>query len=140
MLSKKAQYALQALAFLSDKKDAGPVLISTISTERNISLKFLEHILLELKKGGVLGSKKGKGGGYYLIKDAKSVTVAQVLRIIDGPVAMLPCVSLNYFVACENCDQKTCGINHVFAEVRDATLNVLQSKTVADLGSLAKTS
>ncbi len=135
MLSKKAQYALQALAFLSDSKDAGPVLISTISTERNISLKFLEHILLELKKGGILGSKKGKGGGYYLIKDAKSVSVAQVLRIIDGPIAMLPCVSLNYFEACENCDQKKCGINLVFAEVRDATLKVLESKTVADLGT-----
>lgn len=134
MLSKKAQYALQALAFLNDNKDTGPILISTISRERNISLKFLEHILLELKKGGVLGSKKGKGGGYYLLKEPQLISIALVLRIIDGPIAMIPCVSLNYYEACEGCDQKNCGINNVFTEVRDATIAVLESKSVADLG------
>ena len=105
MLSKKAQYALQALVYLSNKKDDGPVLISEIAREKNISVKFLEHILLELKKDGILASKKGKGGGYYLIKEPDEITLVRVLRVMDGPIALLPCVSLNYYEPCEHCDR-----------------------------------
>ncbi|NNE55068.1 MAG: Rrf2 family transcriptional regulator [Flavobacteriales bacterium] len=133
MLSKKAQYAFHALTYLSEHKNDGPVLISEISTERNISLKFLEHILLELKKGGILGSKKGKGGGYYLIKEEDDVPLAKVIRLIDGPIALLPCVSLHYYEACEHCDQEHCGLNKVMADVRDANLKILENKTLKDI-------
>jgi len=133
MLSKKAQYAFHALTYLSEKRDSGPVLISEISSERTISLKFLEHILLELKKGGILGSKKGKGGGYFLIKDDEEILLARIIRLIDGPISLLPCVSLHYYEACDHCDQATCGLNRIMAEVRDANLKILESKTLADI-------
>ena len=133
MLSKKAQYAFHALTYLSERKEQGPTLISEISDRRGISLKFLEHILLEMKKGGILGSKKGKGGGYYLIKDEKDIPLAKIIRLIDGPIALLPCVSLNYYEPCEHCDEKTCGLNDVMAEVRDANLKILENKTLADI-------
>lgn len=133
MLSKKTQYAFHALTYLAENKDSGPVLISEISKQRSISLKFLENILLELKKAGLLGSKKGKGGGYYLIKEPEEVQLAKVIRMLDGPIALLPCVSLNYYEKCENCDERYCGLNRVMAEVRDNTLKVLESKTLADV-------
>ncbi|GHE65648.1 MULTISPECIES: Rrf2 family transcriptional regulator [Roseivirga] len=133
MLSKKTQYAFHALTYLAENVEKGPVLISEISQERKISLKFLENILLELKKAGVLGSKKGKGGGYYLIKPPEEVKLAKVIRMLDGPIALLPCVSLNYYERCENCDEAVCGLNRVMAEVRDNTLKVLENKTLADV-------
>lgn len=133
MLSKKTQYAFHALTYLAENKENGPVLISEISEQRSISLKFLENILLELKKAGLLGSKKGKGGGYYLIKEPEEVQLAKVIRMLDGPIALLPCVSLNYYEKCENCDERYCGLNRVMAEVRDNTLKVLESKTLADV-------
>lgn len=133
MLSKKTQYAFHALTYLAENLDKGPVLISEISQERKISLKFLENILLELKKAGILGSKKGKGGGYYLIKPPEEVHLARIIRMLDGPIALLPCVSLNYYERCENCTEDTCGLNTVMAEVRDNTLKVLENKTLRDV-------
>lgn len=133
MLSKKAQYAFHALTYLMEKKDDGPTLISTISSEKKISLKFLEQILLELRKGGILGSKKGKGGGYYLIKEPNDIPLAKIIRLIDGPIALLPCVSLNYYERCENCDESSCGLNSVMSEVRDANLKILENRTLADI-------
>ncbi len=133
MLSKKTQYAFHALTYLAENYSKGPVLISEISQERQISLKFLENILLELKKSGILGSKKGKGGGYYLIKPADEVHLAKVIRVLDGPIALLPCVSLNYYEKCENCTEEICGLNRVMTEVRDSTLKVLENKTLKDI-------
>ena len=133
MLSKKTQYAFHALTYLAENIDKGPVLISEISDERKISLKFLENILLELKKSGILGSKKGKGGGYYLIKAPEEIALAKIIRMLDGPIALLPCVSLNYYEKCENCQEDICGLNVVMSEVRDITLKVLENKTLKDV-------
>ena len=96
-------------------------------------MKFLENILLEMKKAGILGSKKGKGGGYYLIKPAEEVVLAKIIRVLDGPIALLPCVSLNYYEKCEHCNEDVCGLNRVMAEVRDNTLKVLENKTLKDI-------
>src|SRR5688500_15239609 len=104
MLSKKSQYAFNALTYLAEKYNSGPVLISEIAKEKQIPLKFLENILLELKKAGMLGSKKGKGGGYFLAKDPSEINVANVIRLVNGPIAMLPCVSLYFYQRCKNCD------------------------------------
>jgi Rrf2 family protein len=133
MLSKKTQYAFKALIYLSEHAEDGPVLISEISKKKSIPLKFLENILLELRKAGVLESKKGKGGGYYFATDPKTVTLAKIMRLLDGPIALLPCVSLNFYEKCKDCDEKICGLNHMMIQVRDATLKLLESKTLADL-------
>lgn len=133
MLSKKTQYAFKALIYLSEHVDEGPVLISEISEKKNIPLKFLENILLELRKAGILESKKGKGGGYYFAVDPRKVTLATIMRLLDGPIALLPCVSLNFYEKCKDCDEKICGLNRMMIQVRDATLKILESKTLADL-------
>lgn len=133
MLSKKSQYAFKALTYLAAKYSEGPVLISEISKKKKIPLKFLENILLELKKAGILDSKKGKGGGYFLKKDPSKVKVAQVIRLVNGPIAMLPCVSLYLYERCKNCDEKHCGLHDMMIEVRDASLNILENRTLRDL-------
>ena len=133
MLSKKTQYAFKALMYLAQKQTEGPVLIAEISKKKKIPLKFLENILLELRKAGVLESKKGKGGGYFLAHPAAEIPLAKILRLLDGPIALLPCVSLNFYEKCKNCDEKKCGLNFVMCEVRDASLRILENKTVADI-------
>jgi Rrf2 family protein len=134
MLSKKTKYALHALTYLGKHRDEGTVLIHDIAEEHGISHKFLENILLELKKAGMLGSKKGKGGGYYLIKEPQDIPLSRVIRLLDGPIAMLPCVSLNYYEPCAECKSEVqCGLNKVMIQVRDETLKILENKTLADI-------
>lgn len=133
MLSKKTQYAFRALEVLVGKYEQGPVLISEISRKKKIPLKFLENILLELKKDGILESKKGKGGGYFLVHKPSKIPVARVIRVVDGPIAMLPCVSLYFYEKCKNCDEKHCGLHDIMIDVRDAQLAILEKKTLADL-------
>jgi len=133
MLSKKSQYAFKALAYLTERYQQGPVLISEIAIKKKVPLKFLENILLELKKAEILESKKGKGGGYYLKQDPAKIKVATIVRLVNGPIAMLPCVSLNFYNRCDNCDETSCGLHDIMISVRDATLNVLEKKTLVDL-------
>ena len=133
MLSMKSQYAFKALTYLSEKFNEGPILISEIAKKKKIPLKFLENILLELKKADILDSKKGKGGGYFLKTSPEKVKVATVIRLINGPIAMLPCVSLYFYERCKNCDQKHCGLHDLMILVRDATLNIVENRTLKDL-------
>ena len=133
MLSKKTQYGLKALGYLAANYGEGPMLISEIATKKKIPIKFLENILLLLKTNGILQSKKGKGGGYFLVCNPKKTTLAAAIRIIDGPIAMLPCVSLNFYEKCKDCDEKNCGLNKVMAATRDATLKILEKRTLFDL-------
>jgi Rrf2 family protein len=133
MLSKKTQYALKALGYLAGKFGEGPVLISEIAEQKKIPIKFLETILLELKQNHILESKKGKGGGYYLLQSPKKTTLAQAIRVVGGPIALLPCVSINFYEKCEDCDEATCGLNKAMKITRDATLKILEKKTLAEL-------
>ena len=147
MLSKKAQYAFRALSTLvrrdlarrneqnapdSSASDT-PTSISDMVQIHPMSTKFLETILLDLKRGGILGSKKAKGGGYYLLKHPDDTPLAQVIRILDGPIAPLPCVSLHFYERCHDCNEAVCGLNRLMAEVRDANLAVLEQRTLSDL-------
>jgi len=136
MLSKKTQYALKALMYIAEKNSEGPVLIAEISKKKKIPLKFLENILLEMKNAGILESKKGKGGGYFFKLPPNKIPLSQVMRLLDGPIALLPCVSLNFYEKCKNCEEKKCGLNKVMCEVRDVTLHLLENKTVADIASI----
>ena len=123
----KTKYGLKALSYLARQEFNVPVLISEISESENISKKFLESILLTLKKNGVLASKKGKGGGYYLLKRPNQIKISTVIRVLEGPIAMLPCVSLNYYEKCDDCiSEERCSLNILMAEVRDSTLKILE--------------
>ncbi|MGB5236383.1 MAG: Rrf2 family transcriptional regulator [Flavobacteriaceae bacterium] len=134
MLSKKTKYGLKALAFLATKELREPVQIAEIASEENIPQKFLESILLSLRKTGFLGSKKGKGGGYYLIKDPSEIQMTSVIRVLEGPIAMVPCVSLNFYEKCDDCpDENTCAVHKLMIQVRDSALNVYRKNTLADI-------
>jgi Rrf2 family protein len=134
MLSKKTKYGLKALTYLAVQKDKQPVQIAEISQHENISQKFLESILLTLRKTGFLGSKKGKGGGYYLIKQPAEIPMTSVIRVLEGPIAMVPCVSLNFYEKCHDCpDEKKCAVNKLMLQVRDSNLEVYRRTTLADL-------
>lgn len=139
MLSKKAKYGLHALAMLAREQGNGPTLISDISSAESIPHKFLELILLDLKRKGILQSKKGKGGGYTLGRPPALITVGEVIRALDGPLALLPCVSNSAYQRCEECvDELTCGIRIVMKEVRDATATILDGTTLEDLVARSK--
>ena len=133
MLSKKSQYALKALSYLVEKQNEGPILISEIAEKKKIPLKFLENILLELKKAKILDSKKGKGGGYFFSKNPQDISLAMIIRLVNGPIALLPCVSLNFYEKCTNCTEDHCSLHDVLIEVRDATLAILEKKSLLEL-------
>lgn len=140
MLSKKTKYAIRALISLGERYQKEPVNISFIAENEKIPKKFLEQILLELRNAGFLYSKKGAGGGYSLLKDPTEINLVQVMRITGGPIAQLPCVSLNFYQRCEECkDEDTCGIRDTFRDVRDATLKILLETSIADLINKEKT-
>lgn len=134
MLSRKTKYGLKALAYITRNRGKETILIQEIAQAENISHKFLESILLELRKAGFLGSKKGKGGGYFLLKEPKDIKMAAVIRVLEGPIALLPCVSLNFYEKCNDCpDESSCGIHLLMEEVRDGALHVLENKSLEDL-------
>ena len=134
MLSKKTKYAMNALPYLAKRQEEGPVLISKISEDQNIPQKFLEAILLDLKNAGYLNSKKGRGGGYYLIKDIEEVNMADIMRLFDGPIALLPCVTYKYYERCEECeDEETCGIRDVILELRNETVAQLKQASLKEI-------
>jgi len=134
MLSKKTKYGLKALSYMARLEERTPVQIGTIAESENISQKYLESILLTLRKAGFLGSKKGKGGGYYLLKEPKDIKMSGVMRILEGPIAMVPCVSLNFYEKCDDCpDENACAVHNLMIEVRDSTLNIFNNTSLADL-------
>lgn len=134
MLSKKTKYAIKALVALGKNMGQPPMQILKIAESEHIPKKFLEQILLDMRNAGLLYSKKGAGGGYSLNKNPEDIYLVQVLRLTDGPVAMLPCASLNFYHKCEECDDElTCGIRQAFIEVRDATLKILSETSIADV-------
>lgn len=134
MLSKKTKYGIKALTFIAKQDKGVKVQIATISEQENISHKFLESILLTLRKAGFLGAKKGKGGGYYLLKEANNIKMTEVIRTLEGPIAMVPCVSLNFYEKCDDCpDEDACSIHKLMIKVRDNTLEVLRNTTLENL-------
>jgi Rrf2 family protein len=134
VLSKKTKYAINALVYLAKKPAKEPVLISEIAEQEHIPKKFLETILLELRNAGILNSKKGKGGGYYLIKHPSEVNLAEIIRYFDGAIGLLPCVTHKYYEKCEECkDEVTCGIRHAFLAIRNETVEMLKKDTLEAL-------
>lgn len=138
MLSQKARYAMRALLVLAERNDREPVLIADIAHEADVPRKFLEQILLELKKRGIVHSHRGRQGGYALGKSPKDISFADIIRVTDGPLALSPCVSTTAYHRCEDCfDEATCPIRKVLLAARDATAAVLESRSLAS--ALAQT-
>jgi Rrf2 family protein len=148
MISKKMKYALKALIYIANHQEKdGFVKAHDIAEKAGIpktiengkekpKQKFIEQILLNLKKGRILGSRQGNVGGYYFLKKPNEVTLAEVYRLIEGPIALVPCASKNFYEKCEDCpDETTCSIRHALIQVRDETLKVLEKKNIAELAA-----
>jgi Rrf2 family protein len=134
MISKKTKYALKAAIYLAREYEKGPILIADLARDEKIPKKFLELILLSMKNNGILMSKKGKSGGYYLAKSPRTVSLGQIVRIMEGTVAPVPCVSESSYEKCEECEnENTCGIRIVMKDVRDVIANILDKATLADV-------
>jgi Rrf2 family protein len=134
LLSRKSKYGLKALLLLAEETGRGPVLISRLAERDALPKKFLEAILLDLKRHGLVESRKGKGGGYYLRRKAEDVTFGEVIRVLEGPLALVPCVSQTAYTRCVECvDEPTCGVRLAMQQVRDATAQILDGTTLADI-------
>jgi Rrf2 family protein len=134
MISKKTKYALKALYHLAGQPASQPVLISDLARAENIPKKFLEFILLSLRKGGILQSRIGKGGGYYLALAPAKITLGSVVRILEGDLAPVQCLSETNYARCDECeDEATCGIRLVMVDVNKALAQVLDNLTLADM-------
>ncbi len=134
MLSKRAKYALNALMELARAADEGPISAGVIARRAHVPAKFLEAILLDLRKAGMIESRKGRSGGHALLVPAERINAAEVFRLFDGAIALVPCATHNYYERCEECvDEATCGIRQVFLEVRAVTVERLKGATIADL-------
>ncbi len=132
MLSQKARYALHALIALARHGDREPMLTADIAEEADVPKKFLEQILLELKKRGIVNSLRGRQGGYLLGRPADEISFADVIRITDGPLALAQCASVTAHRRCDGCvDEKTCALHKTLVKARDATAAVLESSTIA---------
>jgi Rrf2 family protein len=134
MLSLKSKYGLKALLTLAQEAGKGPILVSEVADRDKISKKFLEAILLELKRHSLVASKKGKGGGYFLRRKPAAITFGEVIRALEGPLAAVPCVSQTAYMKCSECvDEQTCGVRIAMKEVRDATARILDRTTLANV-------
>lgn len=133
MLSQKAKYALRALLMLAELPEDDLVMIADIAERENVPRKFLEAILLDLRKRGLLDSRRGKNGGYRLARPAAAISFGEVIRIVDGPLAPLPCASRSSFRPCEDCtDAETCSVRWLMQRVRDATAGILDNCSLED--------
>ncbi|MGQ9366500.1 RrF2 family transcriptional regulator [Azospirillum sp. ST 5-10] len=140
MLSQKAKYALRALLALAAADEGESLQIADIAERHRIPKRFLEQILLDLKHHGLVGSRRGKNGGYVLIRPPAEITFAQVVRVVDGPIAPLPCLSRMAYRRCEDCvDEAACAIRRVYAGVHDATVRILEGTSLADAAASEET-
>jgi Rrf2 family protein len=133
MLSQKARYALKALFVLAARQAGETMMIAEIADEARVPRKFLEQILLELKKRGILHSHRGKHGGYALGRTADKISFAEVIRVIDGPLALAPCASVTAYRRCDDCvDEDSCTLHRVLVAVQRATADILENRTLTE--------
>jgi Rrf2 family protein len=134
VLTQRSRYALRALIFIARSEGIAPVPISVIAADQKLPRKFLEIILLDLKNGGVVDSYRGKMGGYRLAKPASQISFGEIIRLIEGPLALVPCVSVSAYQRCSDCfEETTCAIRKVMLTVRENTAAILDNTSLADL-------
>src|SRR5579871_3631204 len=133
MLTRKGKYGLKAMIALAKEYGGGPVLTSDLAEQEAIPKKFLENILLALKHRGLVHSRKGPHGGYQLARDPETISVGDIVRTLDGPLALVSCVSQTAYAPCEECvTEKDCTVRRLFQQVRDETARILDGTTLAD--------
>ncbi len=132
MLTNKGKYGLKAMVHLAGLEQGALAQVADIAEANSISKKFLDHILTELRHAGLVYSKKGRGGGYALARPAHEIQVGKIVRVLDGPLAPLPCASVTAFRPCDDCrDLKTCAVRLIMIDARNAIANVLDNRTLA---------
>ena len=137
MLTNKGKYGLKAMVHLAGLEPGALAQVADVAKKNLISKKFLDHILTELRRAGLVYSKKGKGGGYALARPAHDIRVGAIVRALDGPLAPIPCASVTAFRACDDCgDLKTCAVRLIMVEARNAIASVLDNRTLAELRTL----
>lgn len=134
MLTRKAKYGLKALTWLATLEEGRFCMQAEIAAARNIPRKFLETILVDLRRHGIVASQKGRIGGYRLARPASDIRVGSVIRILDGALAPIPCASRSNYQPCEDCDEEKCEVRRLMVEVRQAVCDVLDHRSLADLG------
>jgi Rrf2 family protein len=133
MLAQKTRYALRALLYLAEAETGRSVQVADIAATQQVPRKYLELILLDLKKGGMVASRRGPGGGYVLARRPEEISFAEVIRLMDGPIALVPCASLNFYERCQDChDEASCAIRRVMARVREDAVQILAGTSLAD--------
>ena len=136
MLTRKGKYGLKAMIALAKEHGGGPVLIGDLAEQEAIPKKFLESILLALKHRGLVHSRKGPGGGYQLGRAPDAISVGDIIRALDGPLALVSCVSQTAYAPCEECvTEKDCAVRRIFQQVRDQTARILDGTTLKTAAS-----
>ena len=133
MLTRKGKYGLKALVHLARMPAGQLAFVSEIAAANNIPKKFLDAILGELRNAGFVQSRKGKDGGYRLARPAAEIRIGHVVRVLDGPLAPIPCASRTQYQPCEDCDEAKCEVRHLMLEVRQAVAKVLDSRSLAEM-------
>lgn len=139
MLAQKTRYALRALLFLTENHGGSAVQLARIAETQQVPPKYLELIMLDLKKAGMVTSVRGPKGGYTLARDPQSISFGEIVRVMEGPIALVPCASVNFYSRCGDChDEATCAIRRAFAEIRDQSAAILEGISLAEAASWEK--
>ena len=133
MLAQKTRYALRSLLYLAEESDGRPVPLARIASTQHVPAKYLELIMLDLKKAGLVSSTRGPKGGYALARPAGDISFGEIVRVMEGPLALVSCASVNFYARCGDChDEATCAIRRAFGLVRDQTTALLDGVSLAD--------
>ena len=136
MLQQKTRYALRSLLYLVEEGQGAPVQLARIAETQQVPRKYLELIMLELKKGGLVRSTRGPGGGYVLGREPGSISFGEIVRLLEGPIALVPCASVNFYSRCGDChDEKSCAIRRAFSLLRDQSAELLEGISLAEAAS-----
>ena len=139
MLAQKTRYALRSLLFLAEEGQGAPVQLARIAETQQIPPKYLELIMLDLKKAGLVRSTRGPRGGYVLARDPGAISFGEIVRVMEGPIALVPCASVNFYARCDDChDEETCAIRRAFAMLREQSAELLEGISLSEAASWEK--
>lgn len=140
MLAQKTRYALRSLLYLVEEGQGAPVQLARIAETQRVPPKYLELIMLDLKKAGLVRSTRGPKGGYVLARDPRQISFGEIVRVMEGPIALVPCASVNFYASCGDChDENTCAIRRAFALLREQSATLLEGISLAKAAAWEET-